>query len=155
MFKIFEQYPEALRTGFTRLRDRLEDDDPGTQFRLRPLYLFFNSHFNVVLVDPGVVSATVNVITELSRKSNPRNYLPLAPQLFELLTTSSNNWMLIKIIKLVRVVYPFLASDRDVNTCSSCIPVWSFNSTRATSGPQVATTDNQPHFYDSRHLSLV
>jgi AP-3 complex subunit delta-1 len=29
MFKIFEQYPEALRTGFTRLRDRLVDDDPG------------------------------------------------------------------------------------------------------------------------------
>lgn len=62
--------------GFSRLRDRLEDDDPG------------------------VVSATVNVITELSRKSNPKNFLPLAPQLFELLTTSSNNWMLIKIVKL-------------------------------------------------------
>lgn len=29
MFKIFEQYPDALRTGFTRLRDRLTDDDPG------------------------------------------------------------------------------------------------------------------------------
>ena len=55
----------------------------------------------VLMVYTGVVSATVNVITELSRKSNPRNYLPLAPQLFELLTTSSNNWMLIKIIKLV------------------------------------------------------
>lgn len=29
LFRIFEQYPDALRTGFTRLKDRLEDDDPG------------------------------------------------------------------------------------------------------------------------------
>jgi len=79
LFRIFERYPDAMRMGFSRLRDRLEDDDPG------------------------VVSATVNVITELSRKSNPKNFLPLAPQLFELLTTSSNNWMLIKIVKLVSV----------------------------------------------------
>ena len=48
----------------------------------------------------AVVSATVNVICELSRK-NPKNYLPLAPQLFNLLTTSNNNWMVIKVIKLV------------------------------------------------------
>jgi len=49
-----------------------------------------------------VVSATVNVVCELTRK-NPKNYLPLAPQLFKLLTSSSNNWMTIKIIKLVSV----------------------------------------------------
>lgn len=48
----------------------------------------------------AVVSAAVNVICELARK-NPKNYLSLAPQLYKLLTTSSNNWMLIKIIKLV------------------------------------------------------
>ncbi|SCZ98801.1 BZ3500_MvSof-1268-A1-R1_Chr3-1g05630 [Microbotryum saponariae] len=51
--------------------------------------------------DVGVVSATVNLICELARK-DPRKYLPLAPELFELLTDSTNNWMLIKIIKLVR-----------------------------------------------------
>ena len=49
----------------------------------------------------GVVAATVNVLCELAPQ-NPRDYLPLAPHLFHLLTTSSNNWMLIKIIKLVR-----------------------------------------------------
>lgn len=48
----------------------------------------------------AVVSATVNVLCELARQ-NPQDYLPLAPQLFHLLTTSSNNWMLIKIVKLV------------------------------------------------------
>lgn len=49
----------------------------------------------------AVVSAVVSVVCELARK-NPKNYLSLAPQLFKILTTSSNNWMLIKIIKLVK-----------------------------------------------------
>lgn len=48
----------------------------------------------------GVQSAAVNVICELARK-NPKNYLPLAPVFFKLMTNSTNNWMLIKIIKLV------------------------------------------------------
>ncbi|KAF3919371.1 hypothetical protein ABW21_db0205075 [Orbilia brochopaga] len=81
MYKIFLQFPEALRTSFPRLRERLEDSDET------------------------VVSATVNVICELARK-NPKNYLPLAPQLFNLLTTSKNNWMTIKIIKLFASLTP-------------------------------------------------
>ncbi|KAF3915908.1 hypothetical protein AA313_de0204386 [Arthrobotrys entomopaga] len=81
MYKIFLQFPEALRTSFPRLRERLEDNDET------------------------VVSATVNVICELARK-NPKNYLPLAPQLFNLLTTSKNNWMTIKIIKLFASLTP-------------------------------------------------
>ena len=48
----------------------------------------------------GVQSASVSVICELARK-NPRNYLSLAPIFFKLMTNSTNNWMLIKIIKLV------------------------------------------------------
>ena len=47
-------------------------------------------------------SAAVSVICELARK-NPRNYLSLAPIFFKLMTNSTNNWMLIKIIKLVGV----------------------------------------------------
>ncbi|KAF3906627.1 hypothetical protein ABW20_dc0109161 [Dactylellina cionopaga] len=81
MYKIFLQFPEALRTSFPRLRERLEDNDET------------------------VISATVNVVCELARK-NPRNYLPLAPQLFNLLTTSKNNWMTIKIIKLFASLAP-------------------------------------------------
>ncbi|KAK6528852.1 AP-3 complex subunit delta [Orbilia ellipsospora] len=81
MYKIFLQFPEALRTSFPRLRERLEDNDET------------------------VISATVNVICELARK-NPKNYLPLAPQLFKLLTTSKNNWMTIKIIKLFASLTP-------------------------------------------------
>ena len=55
--------------------------------------------------DPGVQSAAVNVICELARK-NPRNYLSLAPTFFKLMTTSQNNWMLIKIIKLFGALTP-------------------------------------------------
>ncbi|CAJ0568040.1 unnamed protein product, partial [Mesorhabditis spiculigera] len=53
----------------------------------------------------GVQSAAVNVICELARK-NPKNYLTLAPVFFKLMTTSSNNWMLIKIIKLFGALVP-------------------------------------------------
>ncbi|CAG8496630.1 6148_t:CDS:10 [Ambispora leptoticha] len=81
LYKIFLKFPEALRLSFPRLKERLEDSDPS------------------------VVSAVVNVVCELARK-NPRNYLSLAPQLFKLLTTSANNWMLIKIIKLFGALTP-------------------------------------------------
>lgn len=50
--------------------------------------------------DMGVVAATVNLICECARK-DPAKYLPLAPELFGLLTGSTNNWMVIKIVKLV------------------------------------------------------
>ncbi|KAI1793066.1 Adaptor protein complex AP-3 delta subunit [Ganoderma leucocontextum] len=82
MYKVITQYPDALPSSMSRLRDKL--DDP----------------------DPGVVAATVNVLCELASQ-NPRDYLPLAPQLFHHLTTSSNNWMLIKIIKLFGTLTPY------------------------------------------------
>ena len=61
------------------------------------------SDFVVIL---GVQSAAVNVICELARK-NPKNYLSLAPLFFKLMTNSTNNWMLIKIIKLVSTYVGF------------------------------------------------
>ena len=45
------------------------------------------------------------VICELADK-NPKNYLSMAPQFFRLLTTSSNNWMLIKVVKLLGSLVP-------------------------------------------------
>ncbi|KAI7890592.1 adaptin N terminal region-domain-containing protein [Mucor mucedo] len=81
LYKVFLKYPEALRLSFPRLKEKLEDPDPS------------------------VVSAVISVVCELARK-NPKNYLSLAPQLFKLLTTSSNNWMLIKIIKLFASLTP-------------------------------------------------
>lgn len=81
LYKCFLQSPELLRTSWPRLRECLNDEDGS------------------------VVSATVNVVCELARR-NPRNYLPLAPQLFKLLTECGNNWMTIKLIKLVRWPLP-------------------------------------------------
>ncbi|KTG02873.1 hypothetical protein cypCar_00043237, partial [Cyprinus carpio] len=52
-----------------------------------------------------VQSAAVNVICELARR-NPKNYLSLAPLFFKLMTSSTNNWVLIKIIKLFGALTP-------------------------------------------------
>jgi AP-3 complex subunit delta-1 len=76
LYKVFLNNPEALKPAFPRLKEKLEDSDPGVQ------------------------AAAVNVICELARR-NPKNYLALAPIFFRLMTTSTNNWVLIKIIKLV------------------------------------------------------
>ncbi|XP_045610088.1 AP-3 complex subunit delta-1 isoform X2 [Procambarus clarkii] len=81
LYKVFLKFPEALRPAFPRLKEKLEDPDPGVQ------------------------SAAVNVICELARK-NPKNYLSLAPVFFKLMTSSTNNWMLIKIIKLFGALTP-------------------------------------------------
>lgn len=75
MYKIFLKNPEALRSYYTRIVDRLDDDDTS------------------------VVSATVNVICELAYM-NPANYIELAPRLYDMMQTSRNNWMVIRILKL-------------------------------------------------------
>jgi len=82
LYRIFLNFPDALRPAFPRLKERLEDSDPS------------------------VVCAAVCVLCELARK-NPKNYLPLASVFFDLLNAQSyNNWMLIKIIKLFGVLTP-------------------------------------------------
>ena len=81
LFKLFVKYPQGLRLTFAKIQSCLQDSDPS------------------------VVSCAVNVITELSDK-NPKNYLHLAPAFFELLTRSSNNWMLIKVVKLLGSLVP-------------------------------------------------
>eukprot|EP00906_Rhabdomonas_costata_P014081 RCo020208 len=81
LFKVFLQFPEALRPSFPRLKEKLEDPDPS------------------------VVASTVNTICELARK-NPQNYLGLAPVFFNLLTSVKTNWTLIKIVKLFGALTP-------------------------------------------------
>ncbi len=82
LLKMFMKYPQGLRLTFSKLQDSLLKD-----------------------INPSVTSCAVNVITELSDK-NPKNYLVLAPSFFALLTTSSNNWMLIKVVKLLGSLVP-------------------------------------------------
>lgn len=81
LFKMFMKYPQGLRLTFDNIQQCLEDSDPS------------------------VVSCAVNVVTELSDK-NPKNYLHLAPAFFQLLTQSQNNWMLIKVVKLLGSLVP-------------------------------------------------
>ncbi|CAF0737741.1 unnamed protein product [Brachionus calyciflorus] len=81
MYKIFLKYPDALRPSFPRLKEKLDDPEPSVQ------------------------AAAVNVICELARK-NPKNYLSLAPIFFKLMSVSTNNWVLIKIIKLFGALTP-------------------------------------------------
>lgn len=72
-------YPEALRLGWPKIQERLMDEHE----------------------DSSVTTAAINVVCELGWR-RPTDFLPLAPRFFELLVDSGNNWMAIKIIKLVR-----------------------------------------------------
>ncbi|CAR30217.1 Apl5p [Lachancea thermotolerans CBS 6340] len=75
LFKVFLQYPEALRDNFDKFVAKLEDEDMS------------------------VVSATVSVICELSKK-NPHPFVQLSPLLYETLFTIDNNWIIIRLLKL-------------------------------------------------------
>ncbi|MCO5565385.1 hypothetical protein L7F22_019058 [Adiantum nelumboides] len=84
LHSIILQYPPALVQALPKLAEKLDDQDNG------------------------VVSATVSIICELARRDEKiaKAFLPLSPQLFHLLTNSTNNWMLIKIVKLFGVLTP-------------------------------------------------
>lgn len=64
--------------------------------------------------DSSVTAAVVNVVCELGWR-RPRDFLSLAPRLFDLLVDGGNNWMAIKIIKLVctstQMTFPMLTLD--------------------------------------------
>ncbi|KAF8347080.1 adaptin N terminal region-domain-containing protein [Amanita rubescens] len=81
MYRVCEKQPQIIQNARPRLEEKLDDSDPG------------------------VIAATVNVLCELVRR-DPKDYLTLAPRLFHLLTTSSNNWMLIKIVKIFGSLSP-------------------------------------------------
>lgn len=141
LWRIVRSWPEVteLSTGreergedpwMERLRERLGDDDMG------------------------VVSATVNLICELARK-DPKTYLPLAPELFGLLTASTNNWMLIKIIKLVcssLFSAAVLSASTDIQLT---IPVCRFNSSRASISSQTCPSSYRVDRDDSSHVTAL
>lgn len=78
LYRLALVYPEALKLAWPKIKDRLMDDEE----------------------DSSVTTAVVNVVCELGWR-RPRDLLPLAPKLFDLLVDGGNNWMAIKIIKLV------------------------------------------------------
>ena len=78
LYRLALVYPETLRAAWPKIKERLMDQGE----------------------DPSVTAAIVNVICELGWR-RPHDFLPLAPRLFELLVDAHNNWMAIKLIKLV------------------------------------------------------
>ena len=87
--------------------------------------------------DPSVTAAAINVVCELSWR-RPKDFLPLAPRLFDLLVGGGNNWMAIKIIKLVSLS---LRKVRRWNVDRGT--VCHSHTTRATSYQEAPTTIDQ------------
>ena len=81
MYKILTVFPDTLSEVLPKLEEKLEDPDQGVQ------------------------SSVINVVCELARK-NPKDFLHLEGTLYKLMENSSNNWMLIKIIKLFGALTP-------------------------------------------------
>jgi len=84
LYRLALVYPETLRPAWPKIKERLLD---ATE-------------------DSSVTAAVVNVVCELGWR-RPQDFLPLAPRLFELLVEGNNNWMAIKIIKLVTMLVSF------------------------------------------------
>ncbi len=78
LYRLALVFPETLRPAWPKIKERLLDEGE----------------------DPSVTAAIVNVVCELGWR-RPQDFLPLAPRLFDLLVQAGNNWMAIKIIKLV------------------------------------------------------
>ncbi|KAL8646390.1 MAG: hypothetical protein Q9210_006170, partial [Variospora velana] len=83
LYRLALVYPETLRPAWPKIKDLLMNENE----------------------DPSVVAAVINVVCELGWR-RPRDFLPLAPRLFELLVEGGNNWMAIKIIKLFATLTP-------------------------------------------------
>jgi len=91
LYRLALVYPETLRPAWPKIKERLMDEGE----------------------DPSVTAAIVNVVCELGWR-RPQDFLPLAPRLFELLVDSGNNWMAIKLIKLVsKLVVDVKCTDRN------------------------------------------
>lgn len=78
LYRLALVYPDTLKPAWPKIKERLMD----------------------VAEHPSVTAAIVNVVCELGWR-RPQDFLPLAPRLFDLLVESGNNWMAIKLIKLV------------------------------------------------------
>ncbi|KAL8952288.1 MAG: hypothetical protein Q9222_001777 [Ikaeria aurantiellina] len=83
LYRLALVHPETLRPAWPKIKELLMHEDE----------------------DSSVTAAAINVVCELGWR-RPRDFLPLAPRLFELLVDGGNNWMAIKIIKLFATLTP-------------------------------------------------
>lgn len=87
LYKLFLEYPDALRPVYLKLKDKVDDSSPEKD------------------TDSGVRGAVVCVLCELARRL-PVTYLGLAIPFFSLLSSIEGNWALIKIVKVFGYFVP-------------------------------------------------
>ena len=85
LYRLALVYPDTLRSAWPKIKDILMDEDE----------------------DSSVTAAVVNVICELGWR-RPKDFLGLAPRLFDLLVDGGNNWMAMK--RIYRVGVPTIQS---------------------------------------------
>lgn len=78
-YHICLKYPDALKMGFATLRKALDSDDIS------------------------VVFSALSVINELCAH-NPSNFIPLIPKIFKMIDVSADNWVLLRIINILRML---------------------------------------------------
>ena len=83
LYRLALVYPDTLRSAWPKIKDILVDEEE----------------------DSSVTAAVVNMVCELGWR-RPKDFLALAPRLFDLLIDGGNNWMAIKIIKLFAILTP-------------------------------------------------
>ena len=125
LYRLALAYPEVLRPAWPKIKDMLMNADE----------------------DRSVTAAVVNVVCELGWR-RPRDFLPLAPRLFDLLVDGGNNWMAIKIIKLVRSVCQSCGPSDNSSVCYSDAPGTS-------SSEEAATSVDKFDQEDPGHVALV
>ena len=129
LYRLALVYPETLRAAWPKIKDRLMDKDE----------------------DPSVTAAVVNVVCELGWR-RPHDFLPLAPRLFELLVEGGNNWMAIKLIKLVRGIGHTYQS---LQLTPNCDLVCDLDTIRAASCAQASPATHRYHSDDACHVSAL
>jgi AP-3 complex subunit delta-1 len=126
LYRLALVYPETLRPAWPKIKERLQDERE----------------------DPSVTAAIVNVICELGWR-RPQDYLPLAPRLFDLLVEGGNNWMAIKLIKLVSM--NIISSECSANTVIVC----DLDTTRTQTYQKAASTAYKDYQRDLGNVPVV
>jgi hypothetical protein len=103
--------------------------------------------------DPTVIGAAVNVSLELASVytgDDLGTLLALAPDMFELLTTSTNNWMLIKIIKIAGAMCHELGTPLLKSPA-----VYAPDARRAATGPKAPSSLAPTHRYHAGYVTAL
>lgn len=126
LYRLALVYPETLRPAWPKIKERLMDEGE----------------------DPSVTAAIVNVVCELGWR-RPQDFLPLAPRLFELLVDSGNNWMAIKLIKLVSILPSMVSTSWLIFT------VCYLNPLGATIGEKTTASSDLNNSYNTCDVSVI